>query len=242
MTTAKKVVADDTLIRFYNKDFDLERRVREGTLDVSTVCTGLQTLIEGKTVLPDRNDIRQLQAFRLYDCGVGEDLGYSSFADYHETIPPIPTWPDHYGKHFDTVALVERRLGLKAFCNALGIRFEGNDETFVPHDPKRVKAEDVYWMFYQDGRKNHNKPVTICQGGFQKFEIGLDAPEGCCAYAQDRRHLLEEGVHVMDLPGSVRRGLRVRAACLLLNDSRPELLWRFQDNAVPHFGSASRGE
>lgn len=185
------------------------------------------------------DDPRKVQAKVLWDKGFGRRSGFDSFDAYLASIPEIPEFPESYAERFPLLVLVDARLTLTQACALAGLRYKGDDETFVDFDAKQARKERVYWMRVQDGHKNRNVSVTTCRRQFAKDELGLVAMEGVALYGQHPAVILS---HYLDLPGSVHRGNRGRFACLGLIDGEPGLSWYWHDDANPLFGSASRGE
>lgn len=185
------------------------------------------------------DDPRTVQAKRFWDIGVGRELTLESFQMYLATIPEIPEALKAKDKRFPILVLVELRIGLKRLCKLGDIAFGGDDQTFVAHDEGHAEFNQSTWIRIQNGRKNRNKKVTACRKGFNKSERGLTALQGVCAYLQNSVVVVED-VHAMDLPGSVLRGDRGRAALLEVWKGQMELFWRSGNDAFPRFGSASR--
>ncbi len=218
-----------------------------------TKLGGLEAVIRilrGETVAEEQSNIREHQAKLLWDCGFGEVLGYSTFAEYLEFIPPEPERSEDLPDYLDKLVLVDARIactkgedgksfkfgGLVKVCELLGVKFTGNNSTFEPFNPEQVKKQDVYWIWCQDGKRNLGKNVQTCRKEFEKNEIGLDAMEGLALFAQNRKVLQD---HYVDLPSSVHCGNRENFACLGLWLDGPELGWDWDVNAYSRDGSAS---
>ena len=192
-----------------------------------------------------RHDIRVAQAKRLWDLGVGRELGSADFAAYLAGVPEIPAGLIENDAAFPLLVLVEPRLGLKRLCELGGIFFRGDDDEtfFVAYDKAHTESNHPIWIRIQDGRRNRNRPILDCRNSFSKGERGLTALQGVCAYLQHPTVLsdtTQDDAHVMDLAGSVRRDVRDFAACLKLCNGQPSLRWSWDVSAHPMIGSASR--
>lgn len=183
------------------------------------------------------DDPREAQAKRLYDKGLFSKV--ESFQDFLATIPEIPEALKAASDRFPELVLVDTRMPVSKICELLGIDFPGNDETYVDFDPKTAKTDNVYWIRAQDGKRNSGKSVRTCRESFTEDEVGLSVYEGLALFVQSPKGLKGR---VMDLPGSVHRGLRGSAACLGWFDERPGLVWSHDDGESPRYGSASRGK
>lgn len=196
--------------------------------------------VAGKT-----DDIRTAQAKRLWDIGVGRELGEPSFEAYLATLPEIPAALVSDDADYPLLVLVETRVGLKRLCSLGIIEFSGDDETFVEYDERHREFVQPTWIRVQDGRKNRNRAVRDCRTSFAKDERGLTALQGVCTYLHHPQAVTDtdrEGGHVTDLSGSVRRVGRGYAAYLRVWRGRAKLDWGFGDGAPPEYGSASRRE
>jgi len=233
-------------------DLDSVRKVDDLRIGhVKALVTKLGGLDAAKDVLRGKRvvrleelDIRTCQAKTLWDKGFGEVLGFKSFEQYLESIPELPERPADLPGHFQPI-LVDQRIfrseeldGLVKVCELLGVTFNGNNGTFEPHDPKHEVKDDVYWMWCQDGKINRGKSVKACRKQFVKTgEIGLNAMEGLAILAQNPDVL---NSHYMDLPSSVRSGIREVCAYLYLWSGDPKLSWNWDDRVFSGYGSASR--
>ena len=187
------------------------------------------------------DDPRVAQAKRYFDMGVGRELSIVDFEGYLETIPAIPEALKADNPAFPYLVLVPK-IGLARLCQLGGIAFAGDDQTFVPwSDGYRDSASPV-WIRVQDGRRNRNRSVSDCRSAFAVGEFGLTALQGVATYLAHPEVVSDfarEGGHAMDLPGSVHREGRERAAYLSVSDGRARLNWRWHAYAGPGFGSAS---
>lgn len=189
------------------------------------------------------------QAKRLWDKGwatkiLGEDAQprYRTFPEYLASIPEIPTFPAGYDERFPHLVLVDRRIQVVEACQMLGVSFDGDSDTFVPHDPTHSVKRLVYWIRVQDGKLHRNHKPSVCRTEFAAHgdEFGLEAHEGLALYAQSP-NLLEIDT-AMDLPGSVHADLRAHCACLKRwTEDDVKLHWSWDDDPHPGYGSVSRG-
>lgn len=189
--------------------------------------------------------IRRSQAKRLWDLGVGRELGFKRFKDYLASTPEIPEALLKDDAEFPLLVLVQP-FSLSRLCALGNIDFDGNDDTFIAYDARCAEFTQPTWIRVQDGCKNRNRKVVDCRTGFVSYEIGLTALQGVCAYLHHPTVISElndnpDG-HAMDLPGSVHRSGRGFAAYLRLWKGRVRLCWLWDDDVVPGYGSASRRE
>ena len=184
-------------------------------------------------------DPREIHAKRLWDLGVGRELGFKDFGVWLESLPPIPKRPDD--NQLSTLVLVpdQSKIGIMKSCQLLGISFSDADNIFVDAWPDRA-ISGTYWMWCQDGSKYRGKKPVICRDDLfpKKNLIAMTAHEGLWLYVVDRSVLR---CHCIDLPGSVRGGRRGHIAYLLFSGNGPRLYWRWGDAAGDDYGSASRG-
>ena len=190
------------------------------------------------------------QAKVLWDLSFGEILGvknleaYLKGTDAVQGIMEIPAWPstpDYLNRNVLVDGRVIEQIGLKELCRLCGIKYGGEDSTFVPYDPS-LTLSGLRWMRSQDGHRNRNTTPNRCRTErFAANEVGLDALEGISLFVQDHDVLVLDE-HIMDLPGSVHADVRGYCACLRLWSGRPGLYWGWGDDPLPGCGSASRGE
>lgn len=211
----------------------------------------IRRLTDGGTKV-DPNDPFLAQTKILWDKGWGTALGLESLKAYRDSVRElageIPKRPpvDYLNK----LVLVDRRVQLVDGCRMAGLKFDGSNETFVPHDSTAAKSHgSVYWMWCQDGRRNRNKKPSVCRtefivcaGGVNR-EVGLDEFEFVAMYALDPTVIgTKENPHYVDLPGAVLAGGSDYVACGGYWDGDPKLDWCWGDDALPRYGSASRWE
>ena len=180
----------------------------------------------------------------LWDKGWGQRLNKETFAQYLLDIPEIPTFPADYDARFPHLVLVDQRIQVVEACQMLNVSFDGDVNTFVPHDEAKSVKALVYWMRAQDGKLHRNHKPSVCRTEFASHgdEVGLEAHEGLALYAQSPLDFLEID-SVMDLPGSVLAGARDSCACLeRWAGDDVELNWNWHGDPHPRFGSASRGD
>jgi hypothetical protein len=199
------------------------------------------------------NDPRVRQAKVLWDKGWGRELGMTSFGAYLASIPAIPERPTGCPAHLNRLVLWDVRPllpkgkekqppSLVKACHLLSLQFPGNDTTLVQHAATPVITTPVRWLWCQDGRMHRNRTPSDCRRHFVRPEVGAEALTGLFLFAQDPRVIGGSDDHVMDLPGSVHRGLPSRCACLGVWGGRPRLSWAWFGGARPLYGSASRWE
>ncbi|MBI2483245.1 hypothetical protein HYV74_03660 [Candidatus Uhrbacteria bacterium] len=213
---------------------ELIRRLESGGVGTNAAAVRMPS---GAKVI----DPRRAQAKALWDKGWGRELGCKKFEDYLASIPEIPIFPNGYTVRFPHLVLVDQRITLTRACQLLGVKFDGNDQTFVPYDPARAVTTQVSWARCQDGRVYNDRKPIDCRTEFaaKGDEFGLSAFEGISLYAQHPEVI--DG-HCMDLPGSVRADCRGDCAYLgRWGGGVVQLGCHWDDGALPDFGSASRG-
>ena len=233
---------------------EIERaRLRRGEPGLrEPVVQLIRELTMGGAVARAIENLREVQARRLFDLKFGDVLGCTTFAQYldatgkesFQPIPEIPVFPVPHLRLFGTqgITLVDGRViekvGLKEYLRLVGLAYTGEDDTFEAFDPKRAKS-GIRWMIGQDGFRNRNRKPSDCRETFAPFEIDMDALGGVSVYLQNSGAINE---HFMDLLGSVRREVRGFCAYVGLFGGKPALRWRWDSNATPQCGAASRGE
>lgn len=221
-----------------------EARLRHNQPGIGLEVEELIARLTSGGVAGKSDDPRVVQVKRLWDLGVGRELGIPDFEAYLVTIPAIPEAFLTEDSHFPHLVLVDPRLGLAKLCALGNIAFSGDDNTFVPWDDECKDPTSPVWIWMQDGRKNRNSSVSDCRTSFAPDECGLTALEGVSSFLQCPTAIEElrnnPNGHAMDLGGSVRRDYRESAAYLCVDDGRAELCWNWDGNANPRYGSASR--
>jgi hypothetical protein len=191
------------------------------------------------------DDLREVQAKRLWDKGFGRDVDSEAYAyiddftSYLRSIPPIPEHLMAHDDRFPELILVDARVSITKTCELLGIDYGGDNQTFEDFDPKKARTDKVYWVRLQDGKKNHSKSVQTCRSEFAKDELGLTVHEGLALFAQNPESFRS---FALDITGSVSRDYRDDAACLDWFRDRPKLRWYFDAYEYPYYGSGSRRE
>ena len=224
-----------------------DTRLKRGESGIRQELQALIDRLKSGGVAGKADNPRVAQAKRLWDLGIGQELGFPNFEKYLATIPRIPSQLVLPDREFPLCVLVEPRLPLKMLCALGNVDFDGDDNTFVPwYPPPSLDPRNQpwpYWIRMQDGRKNRNRSVVDCRHDFAKNELGLTAFEGVSAYIQHPEvvtDLTQCNGHAMDLPGSVYRGDRALAAHFQVLSGRVELNWAgIDDDASSECGSAS---
>lgn len=184
-------------------------------------------------------DSREVHAKRLWDLGVGKELGFENYGAWLQSLPPVPERPQD--EQLSILVLVPDRskIGIVKSCQLLGVAFSGSDETFADAQPDKALS-GTYWIWCQDGGEYRSKKPKDCRDKLfpQENQVALTAHEGLWIYAVDGSVLTR---HYIDLPGSVHAGSRDGIACLELSGGEPELRWARVGFVHGHFGSASRG-
>lgn len=206
-----------------------------------------QQIIEGKFEFQNKlSDIHLAKIRTVWDRFGKRVFGgtfeqYLGGTDILEAVPPLPSWSSACLGLFDRDVFVDGRIvdrvGLAETCKLAGLLYTGVDSTLVAYEEARAKT-GARWMRGQAGRKNRNRSPVDCRASFVEGEVGMDAPEGIFTFVDDP--LAIKG-HIMDLPNSVHRGNRDDCAYLGVIGGKPELDWRWDDDALPGYGSASRG-
>ena len=218
-------------------------RLRRGEPGIGPEVEELIRRLTSGGVAGKSDDLRVIGAKRLFDLGVGRELGIVDFEGYLETIPAIPETLLADNPEFPHLVLVEPRIGLARLCRLGGIDFAGDDNTFVPWSDEYRDSASPIWIRVQDGRKNRNRKVSDCRSAFAPLELGPTALQGVSAYLAHPEivtDLARPDGHAVDLPGSVHRELREDAAYLNVRYGQTRLHWYWYGNASPDYGSASR--
>ncbi|MBI2483167.1 hypothetical protein HYV74_03250 [Candidatus Uhrbacteria bacterium] len=94
----------------------------------------IRRMTEGGTN-PGKKDPRETQAFHLWTLGIGDQLGYTSFAEYLATVPRIPEFPDRYFAQFPNLVLVDARLTARCYAKLGGfVLVNGLEKETRPDD------------------------------------------------------------------------------------------------------------
>lgn len=215
-----------------------KKRIKSGESGLRGEVQELVKRLTSGGVCPKSDDPRIAQAKVLWDKGWGRELKIDSFDAYLAMIPEVPETLTSDDR-FPELVLVDSRIGIVKTCELLSIYFGGNDQTFEDFDLKKTRAEKVYWMRAQDGKKNRNKSISTSRSAFASDELGLTVHEGLAFFVQNPETFRKWG---MDLIGSVRCDRRDYAAWLGWFSGRPGLRWDFDGRGSPGYGSASRRE
>jgi len=222
-----------------------EARNRHGQPGIGREVEELIRRLTSGGVAGKSNGLREARAKRLWDVGIGKDVGCSDFASYLAGIPEIPAALAEDDADFPLLVLVEPRIGLARLCERAGVALSGDDETFIACDEAHHEFTQPAWIRIQDGRKNRGRNVIDCRQSFHVDERGLTALQGVCAYVQHPEMVgdaLSPDAQLLDLPGSIPRAFPRNAAWLAVWHGRPELCWRWVGGADSKCGSASRRE
>lgn len=235
-------------------------RFRKSGIGIEEEVQELIARLTAGGVGPASEDPFLVQSKVLWDKGWGRELGYTKLNQYRKSLEAeglvlTPERPTGIPGHLNRLILWDRRpllvkqdekeyVSLVKACRLCGVAYGGNDDTFIQHEATPEIVVPVRWVWCQDGRMNQNRKPVECRQSFVSPEVGAEALVGLFLYVQDPSVIGGEGSewHVMDLPGSVRRGSPSDCACLGVWDDGPELVWYWDDVASPKYGSASRWE
>jgi hypothetical protein len=186
------------------------------------------------------DDLRHIQAKRLWDRGFGRELEFDSFDTYLATIPEIPARLLEDDPELPLLSLADPRLGLIKACELIGIKHEEFSYTegdAVPWDERHKDLVKPFWLRHNDGRTNRNRRPDHCRDECTGDILAGTALVGIMAYLHHPEIIVEDE-HVIDLPGSVHRDGRVHCAYLGVWGGRVELdVCRGSDIAYPDCGS-----
>ncbi|MBI1908180.1 hypothetical protein HYS28_02055 [Candidatus Uhrbacteria bacterium] len=183
--------------------------------------------------------IREIQAKRWWDRGVGSRIGFKDFKSYVATIPEIPEHLAADDPTFPYLGLDDPRLGRCLRASLIGVRhqeFGYDDGTLVPFDERHATPTSPYWFRATDGRPNRNRRPSDCRKECVGEILAGTADVGlalCLHYPS----AVVQGEHIWDLPGSVRRGGRGYCAYLGVWGDSPELYADGGGVANPVYGS-----
>ena len=198
----------------------------------------LQELIRRVTsggIAGKSDDIRIIQAKKLWDLGYGRELGIDSFDAYLVVIPSVPASLIAENPEFPLLVLVDPRLGYTKSCRLAVLKFSeyGNtDETLVPFDARHTMPITPYWVRAHDGSPNLNRKPSDIRKGLVGSQLVGTADVGIAIWIQ-----LGKREHVMDLPGSVRSGARGCCAYVGVWGVEPKLHSGRDDGADPRCGT-----
>jgi len=137
------------------------------------------------------DDLRVVQAKRLWDMGFGRELDLESFDVYLASIPEIPKKLVAHDERFPELILVDARLDIRSIYPLLGVENGGDaffdseyDGRFVDLETKGARTKKVYWIRMQDGKESNRGSPLAHREVFPADEIGLNVHEGLAFAAQ----------------------------------------------------------
>lgn len=184
----------------------------------------------------------RIQAKRLWDKSFGRDpaVNAKNFKVYLAGIPQIPEGLIKDDSDLRLLSLADPRPGLLRSCKLLGIQFEElgyNDSSVEPFDNRFAIPTTPFWFRHDDGRRNRKRRPDHCRDELVGDIQTGSAMEGIYAYAH-HPDIVTVGEHLVDLPGSVRRGARDGCAFLGVWGGQVKLgVDRDSDFACPGYGS-----
>lgn len=223
----------------------------------------IDRLTSGGVGCPKGQSPFEVQSKVLWDKGWGRELGFKKIDQYRKSLetdglivePPRPAgMPNHLNRLvlWDRRPLLVKKEGTKGrmierispvtTCRLCGIAYGGDDDTFIQHEATPEIVVPVRWVWCQDGRMHRHRRPRDCRQSFVRPEVGAEALTGLFAYVQDPAVIGGDDDHVMDLPGSVLRGVPSSCACLGVWGGGSELCWDWDGRAIPQYGSGSRWE
>ncbi|TAL50567.1 hypothetical protein EPN81_02460 [Patescibacteria group bacterium] len=160
----------------------------------------------------------RIHAKRLWDRGFGRDpvVNAKNFKTYLQGIPQIPAGLLADDADLSLLSLADPRPGLLRSCKLLGVLYEElgySEGDAVPFDERFAIPVTPFWFRHDDGRKNRERRPDHCREEPTNDILVGTAMEGIFAYAH-HPHIVVQGEHIIDLPGTVPRGLRVSCAYL----------------------------
>ena len=178
-------------------------------------------------------DLREIQAKRLWEKGFGGDPNVlaKDFWDYLAGIPRISANLLADDPDLPFLSLADPRPGLVR-SSALGfIQYGRNDGDAEQFDRRFLLPATPFWFRHDDGHRNRNRRPYRDWEWFAGDILAGTAMEGVFSYLHHPT-IVKEGVHSVDLPGTVRRGYRSFCARLGVWDARAGLgLDRNSDDA-----------
>jgi len=175
---------------------------------------------------------------RLWDAGIGAEIGYATFADYANSIPVAPkdiVFERVVHPKFPTQFLAETRVSVPRFCTLAGIKFFGHDDEYVTWRSVGEYSEPT-WLWGQNGFCNRGHCAFDSLDAMDPDESALTVLQGLSMYVQNRNCIKGHG---MLLPGSVRLRWQSDVASLLVNDLGSILIHTSDLYMDPTYGSAS---
>ncbi|NQV88767.1 MAG: hypothetical protein HQ488_00385 [Parcubacteria group bacterium] len=168
---------------------------------------------------------RTAAARRLWELGFGEAAGAASFDEYLHEIPPIPNqllWFDH---KVPLISLADPRPGLSRCCQFASVQFSElglQDWSAVPYSDQFKPPVTPFWFRHDAGIETLGliaSDVRDQQRGSIKAGIAI---EGLFAYVH-HPFVIEEGVRVVKMPGTVKKFARNLGACIGIWDGKVKL-------------------
>jgi hypothetical protein len=141
--------------------------------------------------------------------------------------------------------LCDPRAGLSAACRCGNIRFDGDENGFVPFDDRHAVPRDPYWVTLNPGRRNRANPPAACREEFAQEEgiLSARAMDGVFGYIHVPGVVTEladnRNGYAMNLPGSVVKNVDHFGALLRVLSGPPaELDLHMSSRPHPQYGSA----
>jgi len=101
----------------------------------------------------ERPDVRNVQARKLWDLGLGKELGFGSFEEYLATIPIIkPSMGDP-----EKLMLVDRRVSLERVCEILGVAIKETLRQSITATEVSSRRK-MYWLSVQQEKSCVTRP------------------------------------------------------------------------------------
>lgn len=157
--------------------------------------------------------------------------------DVLQQVPEIPVTLLQSRGNMDLLTLVPFHLGNTQLAKAAGLKYEEygyTDETLIPANPHHEDLPTTWaWVLAHDGSPNLGRKPTDCLAQCTgELYAGVDKVGVAIWLIHGPRK------HAMDLPGSVRAGVRDRCACVFPFDGKPRLFARrIADVADPCYGT-----
>jgi len=161
-------------------------------------------------------------------------------AQYRRGIEPIPESLVQDDRDLSLLSLADPRPGLLRCCRLLRIKYEKlgcADGDVGPFDDRFVLPTAPFWFRHDGGMENRKRRPDHCRDEATGLVLVGTAMEGLFVYAH-HPHIVVEGEHVLDLPGTVHHSERVYCAYLGVWSSQTRLhLYRHSDLANPRYGT-----
>ncbi len=168
---------------------------------------------------------RTAAAKRLWELGFGEAAGAGSFDEYLREIPPIPNhllWFDH---KVPLISLADPRSGLSRCCQFARVQFSELglvDSSAWPHNDQFKTPVTPFWFRHDAGIENLGQVASVVRDRQRgSVRVGT-AIEGLFAYVH-HPFVVEEGVRIVQMPGTVKQFARNLGACIGIWDGQAKL-------------------